>query len=211
MKRSVEEHRYRLQADSVEGAFGDPEALVAWLQTAMREHGLVWMLAHADDGVIWGRFADGRLTTSHDAFPTVSPAPDPRTLRQVRLFSDDKEVFLWRSDEGEWRSRLLDDTGTGRAGWRLDEEHLQWGDHLQKASDEHGFTLVAEGAQGFRHAVPIPSEETGLSQVGLAAAAHQHPVRLLVRHYLQAENDGVLRIVRSRLRGLRAHDAEGTP
>ena len=56
----------------VNGFADDP---VKWLVEQMRAHDLklTYLLAHASDGVIWGRFDDEELITSHDVAPRHSP------------------------------------------------------------------------------------------------------------------------------------------
>ncbi len=168
----------------------------AWLAKKAVAHGLTTLLAHADDGVIWGRVTDGRLALSGNAFPGVSPPLQAVTLQQARLFGEQAELLVWRGGEGNWHGRLLDDNGTGRSGWCFDEAQLQWGDHQEEEKD--GFTLVAEGQEGLRHAVPLPAAQTFDSPK--KKDDRWHPLRLGVRHYLERdEEDGTLIIVQGRL------------
>jgi hypothetical protein len=55
-----------------------------------------------------------------------------------------------------------------------------------------GFIQVVEGAQGIVHAPPIAYPPTG-------APEPRRRARLHVRHYLEADEAGVVRIARSRL------------
>ena len=46
----------------------DPENLISWLEGQAKTYKLKYLLAHADDGVIWGRVdKKGHLRTSYDA------------------------------------------------------------------------------------------------------------------------------------------------
>lgn len=88
---------------------------VAWLQSKMAAHGLSTLLAHADDGVIWGRLDGELLSLSHSAlaghtrWSTISPLLRKETLQQARAFNTTAELMLWRDGDGEFRARLLED------------------------------------------------------------------------------------------------------
>jgi len=174
---------------------------VAWLAQQAITYGLTTLLAHADDGVIWGRMVGGRLALSSDAFPKVSPRLRAVTLQQARLFGEQAELLVWRDGDGHWHGRLLDDNGTDLRGWRFDEAQLQWGDHVEAEKD--GFTLLAEGQEGLRHAVPLPAGDISFDPPGW------HPLCLRVRHYLERDKeDGILIITQSRLTRLWAEGRE---
>ena len=55
------------------------------LSAQARSYGLRWLLAHADDGVIWGEFRPDGLHISSDAFPHISPSLRVETLQQMRV------------------------------------------------------------------------------------------------------------------------------
>jgi len=169
------------------------ERITDWLITQAEEHNLVAMLAHADDGVIWGRVQEGQLITSRGVFSEddVSSKLCGSTLQQVRLFGSDAELLLWRAD-GEWRARLVLD-GAGEAVQAFDEWQILWGTRRESAQD--GFTLVADGALGHRHAPPVEID----AHLFFPEDVHR-PLRLQVRHYLEiAPESGLLRIALSRL------------
>lgn len=149
------------------------------LSEQARSYGMRWLLAHADDGVIWGDFCDDKLHLSSDAFPEVSPPMRVETLQQARLFGPRAELLLWR-DDVIWRARLIHD-GTGEPGEYYDEAHLLWGNKEERRKD--GFVLLRQGKEGLRHAPPASSTE----------------VRLTVRHYLAYDEDGQAYVVCSRL------------
>jgi hypothetical protein len=81
-----------------------------WLSQQMYAHGLKYLLAHADDGVIWGRLDDEELITSHDVAPEYSPPLRAATLQTVRLFARAGELFVWRDEAGVWTGRLIAET-----------------------------------------------------------------------------------------------------
>ena len=174
---------------------GDDPA--TWLSDQARQRGLTTLLAHADDGVIWGQVEDGRLITSHDAFADVSPPLRTLTLQQARLFGAQVELLLWRGEIG-WLARLVEDApGSGE---HCDEGHVLWGN--QRHDGCKGFTLVHEGRQGLFHAPPVGVLED-------AFAGGRRPLRLRVRHYLGADPDtGLVRVAISRLVKVEAHVPE---
>ncbi|HKQ08174.1 MAG TPA: CRISPR-associated protein Csx19 [Blastocatellia bacterium] len=163
-----------------------------WLQIQATAYSLIYMLAHADDGVIWGRMNGGQLETSNDAVPSISPPLRLKTLQSVRLFSAQGELLLWRVEEIRYRSRLIHNLQGGETSdWdeAFDEPQLLWGTPDEQLPN--GFTLLRDGAQGLRHAVPL--------QLALNRAINP---RLIVRHYLTKEN--FARVAASRLVNIEA-------
>lgn len=196
---------------STDDLVGDAPDVRGWLQMRgadYKQHGLHWLLAHADDGIIWGRLDDGTLVTSRDAaeaFPdegdgkpetlreialTAFPALDGRTLQQARLFGQGGELLLWRNDGG-FRARVIHDVEEDEDhDWRegFDEPQMLWGTYSNALP--RNFRLYRQGAEGLRHAVPFVPE--ALLQEDIAP-------RLMVRHYLS--KNGFARVVASRLVG----------
>ncbi|MFB0546783.1 MAG: CRISPR-associated protein Csx19, partial [Anaerolineae bacterium] len=105
MKRKIEQHKYQLKHMPVHG---EPD-LSAWLLAQAEEFGLTTLLAHADDGLIWGQVREGKLHLSSDHFPAVSPPLRTNTLQEGRLFGPSAELHLWRDEGGHWQSRLVQD------------------------------------------------------------------------------------------------------
>lgn len=188
--REIESGQYQTSPIDVDGIGDDARS---WLAAQAREYGLTTLLAHADDGVIWGKMASDELVTSDQPFPEVSPPLCALTLQQARLFSPEAELFLWRGETG-WRARLVQE-GSGDSGDYYDEVQLLWGNQHKEVKD--GFTLVSEGQQGLLHAPPVKVPKT-------AFAPTHHPLRLDVRHYLMTDLEtGLLRVVLSRLVAVR--------
>lgn len=180
----------------------------AWLADLAGRHRLQWLLAHADDGVIWGRMEEGRLVTSAEAArgdaeaEPICPPLRPETLQQARLFGDAGEFMLWRDGDNRWRARLIREARAGEPpAWEeaYDEPQLLWGSEARPL--EHDFTLVWEGAQGLRHAVPLPPPSRGKMD-GIRPC-------LVVRHYLSRERRA--RVVASRLLRLEWRESDGKP
>jgi CRISPR-associated protein (TIGR03984 family) len=166
----------------------DTESLKEWLEKQAQEHKLKYLLAHAEDGVIWGRFDADRLITSGDVFSSF-PQLRSQTLQQCRIFGEHGEVMLWKTGQ-KWKTRTINDTNQSD---RLPDEHqILWGTKSEKVKD--GFTIVADGQEGLRHAVPladIPFDQN---------KNLYRPLRLTVRHYLEEDEDtGVVRVYLSRL------------
>ena len=165
----------------------------AWLECHAKEHGLQWLLAHVDDGVVWGRVEEGALHVSGEVAPEVSPPLRETTLQQARLFGCQAELLLWRDGDNQWHARLLRDAEDGEpTEWdeSFDEPQRLWGTHGAPLNND--FTLFRDGAQGLRHALPFP----------LCAGDAEQPLappRLVVRHYLSKAS--FARVVASRLIG----------
>lgn len=181
-----------------------------WLSEQMRTHKLTYLLAHSEVGVIWGRLDDKELITSHDAAPQYSPPLQVETLQMVRLFSRAGELLIWRNEDGEWWGRLIAEVtdpntttdeqasqpntepaqpaSTGQWTGAFDEQQILLG--TKKVRLDKGFYLMSEGSQELFHVVPLYPGEVD---------EQNRTLRLLVRHYLKADDYGVLRVNASRL------------
>lgn len=180
MKRKIKAGSHLIQSVSEPANFSsDP---IQALSDQAKSHGMRWLLAHADDGVIWGEFRDDELHLSSDPFPGVSPPLRAETLQQARLFGPRSELLLWR-DDVICRGRLIQDCA-GEPCEYYDEAHLLWGNKAEREKD--GFVLLRQGKEGLRHAPPV-------------SLADRLPVRLKVRHYLAYDEDGQAHVVHSRL------------
>lgn len=167
------------------------QELQNWLIDQATQYELKQLLGHADDGVIWGKFQDKELYTTHQVCDIdISPPLRPTTLQQVRIFGENAELLIWREDEN-WKTRLLVEGQSGEITEYYDEDQILWGNTYEETCD--GFTLVCEGQQGLRHAPPIiiPRDCFG---------KNHWPLRLCVRHYLHTDDEtGILKITLSRL------------
>jgi len=151
-----------------------------------------WLLAHCEDGVIWGDLRDdGTLHLSCEAFPVRGLALRWETLQQARLFGKPSELLLWRGPQG-WQATLRRDD-QGNSVEYIDEAHLLWGNRARDS--KNGFMQIVEGSQGIVHAPPIDTTPTGDTK-------REARARLKVRHYLGEDQAGVARIIASRLVGL---------
>ena len=197
MKREIKRNPAVVQ--SVEtNSIGDVRV---WLQNQAVTHNLKWLLAHADDGVIWGRVDNGQLVTSDTVAPKVSPPIRAETLQQARLFAEHAELLLWRDGDNRWHARLIHNARDGEKPTftdAIDEPQILWGTDPQPLAN--GFTLMSDGAQGLRHAIPL--------DVRGKFDESSRPLRLWVRHYVQDDESGFSRIVASRLFDLKLEEVK---
>ncbi len=155
-----------------------------WLAGRSRDD-MPWLLAHADDGVIWGkRDAEGKFKLSSDVFkdaqryPAVAVKLRAQTLQQARVFGPGGELLLWRTEDGFAARMIEDGPELPSDALYYDEEHLLWG--LGSAIETRdGFTYLSEGQQGLRHAPPV----------SVAAVRNTGRLALLVRHYVDYDDD----------------------
>ena len=196
--------------DAVSYVLADPQAsdlsdVGKWLMDQNVQENLraEFLLAHAEDGVIWGKFKNGKLITSFDASFTKASKWGRAKLRretlwQARIFGADAELLLWRDGDNVFHARVLRE-GTRANGadsavvyhTAFDEPQVLWGIEIVETSPE-GFTLMSDGAQGLRHAVP--------KQVKGEFKEKTRPLRLWVRNYLsEDEKSGFNRVATNRL------------
>jgi CRISPR-associated protein (TIGR03984 family) len=146
------------------------------------------LLAHQDDGVVWGKaHKDGDWVTS-DAVLSTSPALKGDYLWSARLFNAQREILLWRDGDGNWHAREISDGASeGEPDFTewYDEPQLLWGDHgKHEVVNGVTFTMLEEGAQGLRHAPPKAIAERG---------------KLSTRNYIGYDEDGCAFVKASRL------------
>jgi CRISPR-associated protein (TIGR03984 family) len=192
------------RCQDVTEAITDDTALKTWLLQQALDYELRYLLAHADDGVVWGYFSEGKLTIAHDVFSQFPKLPQfPRlrlsTLQQCRIFGVNSEVLLWRTQQG-WRSRVIHDSPTEtRYPDIIIEDQVLWG---TQGKVQDGFTLLSDGQQELYHAVPLTNIQFDDPK------KLNRPVRLKVKHYIEYDNDGLARIGLSRLVDLFAEPKE---
>jgi CRISPR-associated protein (TIGR03984 family) len=179
--------------------FPNNESLKQWIEAKAREHKLQYVLVHAEDGVIWGRFDNNHLITSGDVFTELKFAKlRSQTLQQCRMFGNNCEVMLWKVGK-DWNARSIDDTNNPDC--LPDEHQILWGTKAER--ENKGFTLVADGQEGLKHVVPLINIPFDQSK------NLYRPLRLTVRHYLDEDPDtGVVRVYLSRLVNLNRKGGE---
>ena len=154
----------------------------AWLRERANTHNLRWLLAHADDGVIWGEVRDDGLHLSTSLFGHELRA---KTLQMARLFGEIGELYLWKSDDG-WSARLVIE-GEGHTKEYYDRCQLLWGTDVEETDD--GFVLLRHGAEGLRHAPPMP----------VPGGKLERSLVLNVRHFVDYDAEGQAYVEFSRL------------
>ena len=185
---------YRSAPLEMEGFQADPTGWI--LVNAEPLDQPVWLLAFADDGVIWGKVENGKVLLSSQEFPDISPEFTSETLQKAYLFNADKEIRLWRQN-GELTACLTEDI-PGDDGFAFDESYLLWGTQVEE--EKNDFSLVSDGRQGLMHAVPLAIDSSIMQPDYL-----YRPLRLKMRHYVGFERDnGQAVFVASRLVGLTA-------
>jgi CRISPR-associated protein (TIGR03984 family) len=140
-----------------------------------------YLLAYADDGVIWGYVDGSDLKLSNENFPELSPQLRPETLWEIRLFGEKSEWHLWRA-EAEWLACTVADVEGGSS---FDEQYILWGTDPAGAP-KNGFYPVREADLGIQHTPPMKM-------------AKRHSLTLSVRHYVEHDEAGVAYIKLSRL------------
>lgn len=186
---------------SCRGLESDPRtAINAWIQRPGAP-GYRFLLATSLDGVTWGLVDEAErgapvLRTSDAVLRELSPALS-NTLTECRLFTDDQgrgggaELHAWRSPLGWQATETIEGPSAGLAA-AIDETQILFGTSVEDV--QGGFTIVREG-QGLKHAVPIAVEKDKCNGT-------YRPLRLHVRHYLSAGDNGAWRVEGSRLAGL---------
>lgn len=188
MKREIINTTATCEAVKMDGFVDEP---TKWLSRQMQARKLKYLLAHADDGVIWGRLDGEELITSHDVASQYSPPLRAETLLTARIFAHAGELLAWRDEAGEWAGRLIAEVPQGAtAEWinAVDEQQVLLGTKAKPL--ERGFALMSEGSQGLFHVVPLNPGQID---------EQNRTLRLVVRHYLKADNYGFVRVNASRL------------
>jgi CRISPR-associated protein (TIGR03984 family) len=163
------------------------DAVPAWL-AGQANDGRPFLLAFADDGIVWGRWAGGKLMTAAEAANATKFAAPLRgdTLWQASIFGPTDEVRLFRGEDGSWQARLITDKQDV-----IPESQLLSGDMFVEAYA--GFThLRDKRQQGLDHIPPVK-----LSAADLEAGRR---ARLLIHHQIDRDKaTGEARIETSRL------------
>ncbi len=197
MKREIINTAATCEAVKMDGFADEP---TKWLSQQIHAHKLKYLLAHTDDGVIWGRLDGEELIISHDVAPKYSPPLRAETLQTARLFAHAGELLAWRDEAGEWVGRLIAEATPGAtAEWAeaFEEQQVLLGTNAKPL--ERGFALMSEGSQGLFHVIPLNPGQID---------EQTRTLRLVVRHYLKADNYGFVRVSASRLISLLSEPKE---
>ncbi|MCB9422746.1 MAG: TIGR03984 family CRISPR-associated protein [Ardenticatenaceae bacterium] len=154
-----------------------------------------WLLAHTFDGIIWGRLDVGGWQLSSGMLPS-SPQFIQAELLELRLFGATSEAYVWRDGADLYYRTILD--GSGVSYDYYDETYILWGTSSKPAKND--FTILSDGAQGLRHAVPFKIN---------MPEGNGRPARLIMRHYIERHKEtGLARIKMSRLQALQPTEEE---
>lgn len=167
-----------------------------------------YLLAHTDDGVIWGRTNErGHWLLCGEAIRDLDP-PLPgiqaAIMQQLRLFGPTEELLIWRVENphlpGRFLGRILRDQDCASLeDWQQPKKsppYVLLGDRVLAPSTD-GFTLIGDAA-GSRHAPPV--ELKGEGDKRLIPDAHR-PVLEMIHYFAEADDNGCVRIVATRLSG----------
>ena len=171
-----------------------------WIKEKVQSSGynLKYLLAHAEDGVIWGYFdSQGNLITPtepEELFPQCKfPFFRYETLQQCRIFGDSEEIMLWRTENDLTAINIKDNQNTEF----ITEQQILWGTQAEEVKDK--FTLVSDGSQGLRYAVPLPNIDFNQTE------KLYRPLYLVVCNYIDYdEKTGLARIYLSRIVSLKS-------
>jgi CRISPR-associated protein (TIGR03984 family) len=180
-----------------------PEAgkLHVWAMIQLQKYG-DYLLAFADDGIIWGRLVNGVLITSHDAAkskfpddPTKWNSPEFReeTIQQIFIFGKDSEVRLFKDELGNWKTLRVVDASVD-SDEIIIESQILWGDQSEGDAQD-GFLQVSEFRKG------IPNQYLPVD----GPLGKDDCVRLKVHHLVEYGETGEARIAISRLAGLKVY------
>lgn len=159
----------------------------AWLEDQLTPD-LPFLLAFADDGVIWGCKVNGKLVTTHDVEPQAGAKLRGETLRLAHVFGSKQEIRLFRGEMDEWKTAKIFDGDTF-----IPESQILWGDRLGRKAAE-GFARFEDLTKGIPPQLyPLEKEENASSD----------EARLDLRHTVAFNESGEARIIYSRLVGLR--------
>lgn len=159
----------------------------AWFTAQGSQGDQTWLLAYAEDCVIWGKLADGELLLSQsDQLHAI-------TLLEARLFGENGEVHVWRTDDGFAACHVTDQEDSETAG-AYDEWQRLWG--VEAEGRGNGFTKLVDGQEGFRHTVPLIVPDRAFHR----SHPRFHPTILKTRHYFTVDGEtGATSIALSRL------------
>lgn len=183
------------RAGSVEAdhRWSDPELGAALARLRAGAGDPLWLLAHCDDGVIWGIVEKDalRLPLAFSIRSDISlPRPRAMTIQQLRIFGGRGELLIWRNEDvqrtvggggsGWLRGRLLLDQpiDSERPHTRpKDERWLLFGDTVESSGTDRAFAVVAERRRRRVQVVPIAE--------GLLDGSFR--LALNVKHYFECD------------------------
>ncbi|HXK58581.1 MAG TPA: CRISPR-associated protein Csx19 [Acidobacteriota bacterium] len=175
------------------------EQILGWVaggaQMPESHDGLRWLLAHCYDGVTWGKRENSHWRLSSTSFPDLCPIVSKDNLLEMRLFGEEGEIMIWRSEKGFLGRRLADQQEQIDEAIRPEDEiRILLGDRLvpDLPNPRDGFSRVAT-AGGTQQAVPVECTKDDF-------CGGRWPLCLTVRHYFEENPEtGAVRVAATRL------------
>ena len=187
--RTLVNYGFNAKAVNVESFQSDPAAWFA-RQDSLGDD--TWLLAYAEDGVIWGTLINRMLALG----PANSPILSTNTLLEARLFGTRGEIHIWRTGESFSACRIID---VPQENGAFDEIQRLWGTESAGAAD--GFTHLVDGQEELRHTVPIEIPSNFFTK----RHPRFHPALIQTRHYFAIDKETeVTSIALSRLVSVKA-------
>lgn len=172
-----------------------------WIRQQMTENNLTFLLAFADDGVIWGRMDNGELTIAREASEKKDKQHyvelRDKTLQQAYAFNKDMEVRLFRDEMNQWKAYAVHDGDENKI---IVESQILWGDKLDECDQpiRPDFMRLLAERKG------IPPQ---IYPINKGFDPTKNCVRLEVHHLVDYDNEtGEAYIKASRLAGLGVGD-----
>ena len=122
------------------------------------------------------------------------------SLYLLRIFGETGEILLWKAQK-TWKARIIKDDSSVE---HIPEKQILWGTQVEKGKngengEQNGFTLLSDGSQGLKHAVPLTELSNYFSPDKNKLYLYR-PVRLTIKHYIKYDEEtGIGRICLSRL------------
>ncbi|MGH7456835.1 MAG: type III-D CRISPR-associated protein Csx19 [bacterium] len=146
----------------------------AWLEQQAEACELHYLLAYADDGVIWGKFDEQyKLTLSGEVIDAVKVELRADTLQQARVFDTEGELLIWKA-ANSFKARQISNEENVNAEY-VDEDFILWGTETKRRGV---FTLLTDGEQGLLHAPPATKDQ-----------GKEKRLALVVRHYIGYDDE----------------------
>ena len=163
-----------------------------------------YLLAHCDDGIIWGYFdEDKQLHVSSGLFGDRSPhlLSDGNNLKQLRLFGSKREILIWKTSNELIGRTITDNDKYLKYLEPRPEKRIVLGNRLAKVPDnvknpDNGFSLLSNPARRYHIAPILCSESDFMDEENRPT----WPLRLELKHYFEQDKEtGTIRIFLSRL------------
>jgi CRISPR-associated protein (TIGR03984 family) len=155
-----------------------------YIKNKFQEDGFV--VAYLDYKVLIGRY----LKAQKKPLFYKNVSFEPQFLQKIRVFNRDKEVFIWRTEDG-FKGRLrVDEQGKGT--FVVDANQVLWGTKAEKKTND--FTILTE-ERGTELILPLPFSE--LEDIN----DEKNRVFLKTRNYIGDNDIGQATYVDSRFLG----------